>query len=342
VTADRILGMGVIGCGSIAQESHLPAIDRIASARLVAVADSDEPKAQLVSKKFRAERWYGDYRELLENEEVDAIDICTPTKYHAEIAVAAAQAGKHVLCEKPVALSLVQADRMISACSKNKVKLMIAHSRRFIPRYSTVRRIIKEGLIGEPIWATQISRRTKMEPGSWYFDPKMSYGPIAEIGIHDADLLRWMLRDDVVQVRGIARLTNGDSRVYDQIFAALKFRKGMVASFEVGYVLPKAYTQYTSLEVLGSTGLISASDNHMNVVTQGTESGVTYPLAYSDLLSVNSAYENEIAAFIDSVNRGVEPPVTGSDARAALEIILAVLQSIQRAEPIKLPLREAS
>jgi UDP-N-acetylglucosamine 3-dehydrogenase len=342
VTSDRILGIGVIGCGSIAEESHLPAIGRIPSARLVAVADSDESKARLVSEKFRAERWYGDYKELLENEKVDAVDICTPTKYHPEITVAAAQAGKHVLCEKPVALSLAETDRMISACSKNKVKFMVAHSRRFIPRYSTVRRIIREGLIGEPVWTTQISRRTKMEPGSWYFDPKMTYGPIAEIGIHDADLLRWMLSDDVVQVRGIARVTNSDRRVYDQIFAALKFSKGMVASFEVGYVLPKAYTQYTSLNVLGSTGLISASDNHMNVVTQGTENGVIYPLAYSDLLSVNSAYENEIIAFIDSVLRGVEPPVTGADARAALEIILAVLQSIQRAELVKLPLRDAS
>jgi predicted dehydrogenase len=334
----RALGIGVIGCGSIAQESHLPAIERIPSARLVAVADNDETKARQVSAKFGAERWYGDYKQLLENDEVNAVDICTPTKYHAEIAVAAAQAGKHVLCEKPVALLLAEVDRMIAACSKNKVKLMVAHSRRFIQRYSTVRRIIGEWLIGKPIWATQISRRTKVEAGSWYFDPKMTYGPIAEVGIHEADLLRWILRDEVVQVRAIARFTNSASRVYDQIFATLKFRKGTIASFEVGYVLPKAYTQYTSLEVLGSTGTISASDHHMNVVTEGTENGITYPLAYSDLLGVNSAYESEIIAFIDSVNRNVEPPVTGADARAALEIILAAIQSIQRAEPVKLPL----
>jgi predicted dehydrogenase len=335
----RTIGLGVIGCGSIAQESHFPAIERIPSARLVAVADTDESKARLVSQKFKAERWYSDYRQLLQNGEVDAVDICTPTKYHAEIAVAAAQAGKHVLCEKPVALSLAEADRIINACSKNGVKLMVAHSRRFIPRYFIVRKMIMDGKIGTPVWATQLSRRTKAEAGSWYFDPKMTYGPIAEVGIHEADLLRWILRDEVAQVRGIARHTSEDSRVYDQIFAALKFRKGMVASFEVGYMLPRAYTQYTSLEVLGSSGLIFASDNHMNVVTHGAESGVTYPLAYSDLLSVNSAYENEIAAFIDSIIRDVDPPVTGTDARAALEIVLGVLQSIQRSASVELPLR---
>jgi len=334
------VGIGLIGCGSIAQESHLPAIKRIPSARLVAVADSDEARARSASEEFGAEKWYEDYRTLLEQKEIVAVDICTPTKYHAEMAVAAARAGKHVLCEKPVALSLEDADRMIHACSKNNVKLMVAHSRRFIPRYSIVRSIIKEGLIGKPVWATQISRRTVIGPGSWYLDASMTLGPIAEVGIHEADLLRWMLSDDVVEVRSIAR--KGESEIYEQIFAALKFKKGMLGSFEVGYVLPKAFTQYTTLEVLGSKGLVSASDNHMNVVTHGTENGATYPLAYSNLLSVNSAYENEITAFIDAVINDTEPPVTGAEARAALEVILAALQSIEREEPVKLPLKRTN
>ena len=329
----------MIGCGSIAQESHLPAIRRIPAARLVAVADSDESRARLVSEKFEVEHWYGDYKALLDVKEVEAVDICAPTKFHADIAVAAAKAGKHVLCEKPVALSLHDADRMIRACAEHNVKLMIAHSRRFIPRYSIVRRIIMEGLIGDPIWATQISRRTMAESGSWYFNPNMTLGPIAEIGIHEADLLRWMFADDVVEVRGIA--TRGKPlKVYEQVFASLKFKKGTVASFEVGYILPRGFSQYTTLEVLGSKGLVSASDNHMNVVTHGTDTGATFPLAYSDLLSVNSAYENEIIAFTDSVINNTNPPVTGVDARAALEVILAVLQSIERGEPVRLPLKE--
>jgi len=338
----RRLGIGLIGCGSIAQESHLPAIKRIPSARLVAVADSDESRARSVSEKFGAEHWYGDYKTLLEHKEVEAVDICTPTKFHPDIAVAAAKAEKHVLCEKPIALSLEDADRMIDACSRHHVNLMVAHSRRFIPRYSLVRKIVREGLIGEPVWATQISRRTMAESGSWYFDPKMTIGPIAEVGIHEADLLRWIMGDDVVEARGIASPKDTPTQVYEQVFAALKFKKGMVASFEVGYVLPKTFTQYTTLEVLGSKGHVSASDNHMNVITQGTANGATYPLAYSDLLSVNSAYEREIIAFIDSVIKGTEPPVTGADAHAALEVILAVLQSVERKKAVKLPLRKVN
>lgn len=332
------LGLGLIGCGSIAQESHLPAIGQNASAKLIAVTDADPYKARSVRDKFGLVQICDDYRQLLEVEEIDAVDICTPTKFHSEIAVAAAKAGKHVLCEKPIALSLEEADRMIKACAENHVKLMVAHSRRFIPRYSFVKQLIKEGRLGKPIWALQISRRHMTEPGSWYFDPAMTYGPIAEVGIHDADLLRWFFDDDVVEVHGTARRKTPASPLYDQVFAALRFKKGSVGSFEVGYVLPKGYAQYTTLEVMGSKGFVSAADNHMNVMLKGAENGVTYPLAYRDLLTVNSTYVNEIAAFIDSVINVRVPPVTGQDARAALEVILAVLRSIERGGPVRLPL----
>jgi len=336
--SDEGLGLGLIGCGSIAKESHLPAIGQLRSAKLIAVTDADPSKAKSVKDKFSSVCVCEDYKQLLGVEGVDAVDICTPTKSHAEIAVAAANAGKHVLCEKPIALTIEEADRMIKACEDNHVKLMIAHSRRFIRRYSIVKRLIKEGQIGKPIWALQISRRHMTEPGSWYFDPAMTYGPIAEVGIHDADLLRWFFNDEVVEVQGTARRRRPDSPLYEQVFAALKFKKGSVGSFEVGYVLPKGYAQYTTLEVMGSKGFVSASDSHMNTMLKGLDNGVTYPLAYWDLLTVNSAYANEIAAFIDSVIRDRVPPVTGQDARAALEIILAVLQSIEREGPVKLPL----
>ena len=332
------IGIGLIGCGSIALESHIPAINQNTSASLLAATDVDPSRARAARDKAGSIQVYEDYKHLLKNLDIDAVDICTPTKYHCEITVAAANSGKHVLCEKPIALTLEEADRMITACAENDVKLMIAHSRRFIPRYSTVKRIIKEGKIGKPISALQISRRPAAEPGSWYFDPSMTYGPIAEVGIHDADLLRWFFDDNVIEVFGTARTRVPTLPLYDQVFASLKFKKGAVGSFEVGYVLPKGYAQYTTLEVMGSQGFISGSDDHMNVVVKGAESGVTYPSAYSDLLTVNSAYEDEVGAFVDSIMNDKAPPVTGKEARAALEIILATLKSIERHEPVTLPL----
>ena len=333
------LGLGLIGCGSIAQESHLPAISQIRTAKLVAVTDIDSAKAEAAAKKFGSARVCEDYEELLEFEGVEAVDICAPTKAHAEIAVAAANAGKHVLCEKPIALTLEEADRMISACHKNQVKLMIAHSRRFIPRYSIVKHLIEDGKLGRTIWVLQISRRHKTGAPSWYFDPTMTYGPIAEVGIHDADLVRWFLDDEVTEVQGAARSTTPESTLHNQVFAALKFRRGGVGAFEVGYVLPKGYGQYTTLELMGSKGFVTASDNHMNVMLRGTDEGVTYPLSYGDLLTVNQAYRDEIVAFVESVARNQVPPVTGEEARAALEIILAVLKSIKNGEAVRLPLQ---
>jgi predicted dehydrogenase len=332
------IALGLIGCGSIAQESHVPAIAQIPSARIVAVADSDSSKARTVQKKLDSVKIYEDYRQLLRDDEVDAVDICTPTKYHSEIVVAAANSGKHVLCEKPIALTLEDADRMINACAENRVKLMIAHSRRFIPRNSIAKRLIREGRIGKPIWGLQISRRGMAEPGSWYFDPAMTYGPIAEVGIHDADLLRWFFDDEVVEVIGTGKVRESISPLYNQVLAILKFKHGPVASFEVGYVLPKGYAQYTTLELMGSKGFVSAADNQMNVVVKAQENGVTYPLAYSDMLSVSNAYRAEIEAFLNSIILDKAPPVSGQDARAALEIVLAVLESIKRRGPVRLPL----
>ena len=332
------IGLGLIGCGSIAQESHIPAIAQIASARLVAVTDSDPSKARAVEQSLGSVQVCENYQQLLQSEHIDAVDICVPTKYHSEIAVAAAKAGKHVLCEKPMALTLEDADQMIRACAENKVKLMIAHSRRFIPRNSITKRLIREGQIGRLIWGLQISRRHIAKPGSWYFDPAMTYGPIAEVGIHDADLLRWFFDDEVVEVIGTARVSETISPLYNQVFAVLKFRKGAVGSFEVGYVMPKGYAQYTTLELMGAKGFVSAADNHMNVIVKAAESGVTYPLAYSNMLSVSSAYRAEIEAFVNSIIVNKTPPVTGQDARAALEIILAVLDSIKRQGPVRLPL----
>jgi predicted dehydrogenase len=340
--SEKRIGLGLIGCGSIARESHLPAIMRNPSLRLVAVADVDESLARATAQEFKAGHSYSDYRSLLEIDDIEAVDICVPTKYHAQMTVDAARSGKHVLCEKPIALTLEEADSMISACSDNKVKLMIAHSRRFIPRYAIVKRIIKSRRIGKPVWATQVSRRPLAEPGSWYFDPKMTYGPIAEVGIHEADLLRWFFEDEVLEVRGVARSYVPSAQIYDQVFSILKFRRGAVASFEVGYVLPKGFNQYTTLAVLGSRGLVSASDYDMNVVVKGDENGASYPLAYSDLLTFNSCYQDEITAFAWSLMRDEEPPVTGADARAALEIILAVLESIRQEKPVRLPLRGSS
>src|SRR5690242_6511130 len=159
------LGIGVIGCGTIANSAHLPAISRLGERlKLVAVADVREEQAARAAQKFGAGAYYTDYRELLARPDIAIVDVCTPEFLHREQIVAAAEAGKHILCEKPMADSLEAADAMIAAAERAGVKLMIGHSRRFTRRYREVRAAIDAGAVG-PV---RLVRENERRPRSMY------------------------------------------------------------------------------------------------------------------------------------------------------------------------------
>src|SRR5688500_2530789 len=146
----RRLRVGLIGTGTIAFSAHLPAIRKLRDTlELVAVADIREENAARAAREFGAEAHYTDYHALLARGDLDFVDICTPEFLHAEQTEAAATAGVHVICEKPMCNTLDEADRMIRACEAARVKLMIAHSRRFTGRYREIRAAIERGEIGE-------------------------------------------------------------------------------------------------------------------------------------------------------------------------------------------------
>ncbi|MEA2530358.1 MAG: hypothetical protein QOG89_2002, partial [Thermomicrobiales bacterium] len=146
----RPLRVGVIGAGTIALSAHLPAIARLKGrVELVAIADVRAEVAEQAAARYGAEAAYGDYRQLLDRTDIDLVDICTPEFLHAEQTIAAAAAGKHVLCEKPMAATVAEADAMLDACRRAGVRLMIAHSRRFTPRYQRIRTAIDRGDVGE-------------------------------------------------------------------------------------------------------------------------------------------------------------------------------------------------
>src|SRR4051794_13202562 len=143
-------GIGMIGCGTIAQSAHLPAIARLRGrARLIAVADVRGAAAEHAAQTWGAEEAYADYRALLERKDIDVVVIATPEFLHAEQVAAAAAAGKHILCEKPMAPSVEEADAMIAAAHSAGIKFMVGHSRRFTPRYQAVRAAIDSGAIGQ-------------------------------------------------------------------------------------------------------------------------------------------------------------------------------------------------
>src|SRR5215218_4850759 len=153
------LRIGVIGTGSIATGAHLPAIASLGELfELVAVADVRPEVARFVGEQYGVDA-YDDYRELLEREDVDLVNICTPEFLHAEQTIAAAAAGKHVHCEKPMAASVAEADAMIDACRRAGVRLMIGHSRRFTPRYRQIKAVIDAGELGSVRFVRENERR---------------------------------------------------------------------------------------------------------------------------------------------------------------------------------------
>src|SRR5918911_4265141 len=155
---------GLIGCGDIAHKRVAPALRDLHNCDLVAVSRADSDKAESFAREFGASRWYRDWRELIADEEVEAIYVATPVHLHAEQTIAAAEAGKHILCEKPMAMSVEECDRMIAACEANQVKLGVAYYRHHYPIIERIREILKTGEIGRPVIA-QVNAFERFEPG---------------------------------------------------------------------------------------------------------------------------------------------------------------------------------
>lgn len=343
----RPLRVGVIGAGTIALSSHLPAIGRLKDlVALVAVADVRRDVAERAAARFGAATPYADYRRLLDRPDVDLVDICTPEFLHAEQTVAAAQAGKHVLCEKPMAATLAEADAMLAACRDAGVRLMIAHSRRFTPRYQRIRAAIDRGEIGSVRFVRENERRPRAmyealdeptdywhpraaegDPRPWISLAGYSQGAALTNAVHEADLIRWFVGDEAVSVYAESRITDPAGEVPDFLTCLIRFANGAVGGTEVVNRLPSSYPIYHQIEVIGTEGTIRAFDSEMAPTRLGGAQGMTFPANWSTLLHIRSAYEMEIRGFAAAIRDDGPVPMDPWEARQALAISLAAVTS---------------
>ena len=327
------IGVAVIGCGFIAP-AHLKAWRRIREAELVAVVDIIEGRAKWAASEFKVPLYFTDYTRVLDLEEVDVIDICTPTYTHAEIAVAAAKSGKHVLVEKPIALRLREADEMIRAARRANVKLMVAHCLRFWPEYVAAKKIISKGEIGEP----RIARAYRLSEfphwAPWHKDLRLGGGVFVDMSIHDIDFLRWIMGEvEEVYARG-GILKFRDSTAYDYVHALLKFKTGAIAYVEGSWIQPPGYPFTTYLEVVGTRGTLRVDNRSSAALQVYKPSGTSYYTPVSE-----DPYYLEIKHFASCVLRDEEPCVSGEEARRSLEVALAAIKSMMRRGPVRLPLK---
>ncbi len=348
------LRVGLIGAGTIATSAHLPALTRLRDRlELVAVADVRLEAAEATAVRFGGTAT-ADYRTLLARPDVDLVVVATPEFLHAEQTIAAAEAGKHVLCEKPMAASVTEADAMLDACRRAGVKLMIGHSRRFTPRYRAVRAAIDRGDVGEVRLVRENERRptamyTALAGWSGYWTPDgegderpwttraaYTYGAALTNAVHEMDLLRWFVGADAVSIYATSRVTDPTAEVPDFITCSVRFANGALGAAEVVNRLPPGYPIAHMLEVFGTAGVVRATDTTMSSLSVTGQGGTTHPANWSTLLHVPAAYEDQLRSFADAVRDDAPVPLHPWEARQALAMSLAAVRSSAEGRAVRL------
>lgn len=313
----RPLHWGLIGAGDIARTRVAPALRDAGTSKLVAVSRARSGLAESFAKEFGAPRWYGDWRELLGDRDVEAVYVATPVHVHAEQTVAAAEAGKHVLCEKPMAMNVAECDRMIAACRAHGVALGIAYYRRFYPSVDRIKRLLESGEIGDVVIA-HINAFERFDPPpdhprAWLLQKARSGGgPMFDFGCHRLEILLNLFGP----VRRLTSLTANvvfDRDVEDTAAALLQFERGACASLTVTHA---ASEPQDTLDIFGTAGSI-----HVAALTPGD---VRITTAAGTRVESHPSHANVhlplIEDFIDAVRTGRDPMVTGDDGRAVAQL----------------------
>jgi predicted dehydrogenase len=287
------------------------------------VADKDEERAKRMAKKYAAEAWYTDYHDLLKRPDLQAVSICTPPHTHAEIAVNAAESKKHIICEKPMALKLGDAEAMIEAAERNNVVLMVSFPFRFDPSFQQLHKLIQRGVIGKPFMVHAVfGNRGPRSYSDFYWDTEKGGGVIQDIGVHHVDLLRWLM-GEISDVTSITWKSRSDLSVEDNAILSLTFEKGALGTLSLSWTYPSVTCR---VEVIGERGVILAGlSSDLKLYSAegkiGKELGVL-----TILVKGEKFYFEMLKHFMVCVRKKQKPLVDGFDGKKALEIILRSLR----------------
>jgi myo-inositol 2-dehydrogenase/D-chiro-inositol 1-dehydrogenase len=332
---DDVVGVALIGSGRMGSFHGETVSRRLTGARLVAVADPAPGAAQQLADSLGVDRAYADVTEVWADPQVDAVVIAAPARFHADLVVEAAAAGKAVFCEKPMALSLADADHVIDAARAADVVLQVGFNRRFAADWAATRSLLDAGQIGTPRLLRSVSR----DPGG--FDPaQIRPGTIFfETLIHDFDTLRFLNPGaEVVDVFAVAdALVEPGWRergLLDTAVVTVRFDNGAVGIAEACFEASYGYD--VRGEVLGSGGMATLGDGRRTTVTFSGAAGRSIETIRGDQELFAPAYTGELAAFVDAVRTHTPAAVTGEDARAALGIALAAAESARSGRPVRI------
>lgn len=336
MTTKNNLRFGVIGAGRIGKIHAENLATRIPGAEVAAIADVNLESAQELASRLHIPSALDDYHALLSDPSIDAVAVCSSTDTHARIIVEAAQAGKHIFCEKPIDYDLTKIDAALEAVAKAGVKLQIGFNRRFDPNFRKARAMIAEGKIGAP----HIIRITSRDPAP----PPLSYvkssgGMFFDMTIHDFDMARYLSGSEVDEVYTAAGVMVdpgiGEAGDVDTAVILLRFANGAIGTIDNSRKAVYGYDQ--RVEVFGSAGMVQAqnniSDNDVYYSADGVQSAK--PL-YFFLERYTESFIAELKEFAQSVRENTTPPVVGMDGRIPVLMGIAAKKSYLENRPVKL------
>ena len=328
--------VGVIGTGRIGRMHIEHLAQGTPAADLVALCSLDLPSMDSLAKQFNVPQTTEDYTELLADPQIDAVLITSATNTHVEISQAAAKAGKHIFCEKPIALDLEQIDETLAIVEKSGVKFQVGFQRRFDTSFMRIREAVASGEIGEP-HIMRITSRDPAPPPIEYIE--VSGGIFLDMTIHDFDMARYLIGDEVMEIyaTGGVRIEPqiGEAGDIDTAVITLKFKNGVIATIDNSREAIYGYDQ--RVEVFGSKGMVTAANPLTDTVTfsgsKETRAGLP---PYFFVERYKPAYLSELQAFFACIQEDTPPPVTGEDGRVPVVMGLAALKSFRENRPVRL------
>jgi 1,5-anhydro-D-fructose reductase (1,5-anhydro-D-mannitol-forming) len=322
----KVNGWGLIGTGRIAEDRILPGINAFAGNKLAGIVSRDAAKAERLAAKFGAQRAYTSYAEMLRSPDITVVAIHTPNALHAEEVIAAARAGKHVFCDKPMTTTVADAERVLRECEKAGVKVGLNFHNRFMPSFIETKRIVESGEIGE-VLLVQVEASGGPNPASvragWRVDPAIAgLGATMSIGVHVYDIFRFILASEIVNVtacfdtpRGVMEKTN---------LSIFRFANGVMAQMNANQTTPNPHNDFV---IYGTKGRITGRG-----VTRSRISGTLEVLTNDGKRRITEfpaidAHAASVAAFSQTLLEGREPSPSGIDGLRSVQLTEAMARS---------------
>lgn len=337
-TTNRPLRFGLVGTGI--GRLHAAGIARLpGEAQLAAVCSLDLSAAQSIAAEYGGESVTDCFEDLLNDKSIDVIDLCVPPNVHLPMAIAASEAGKHILVEKPIARNLAEADKILETAKANNIRLMVGHNQRYFGHHSKAKELLDAGAIGDPFMiVASVHVHGHIEGFRRFLEPAGG-GTLIDSGVHRFDLIRWIMGDVESVYAQTGRFMQLQMEGEDCAVVVMRFRNGAIGSFSCSWSA-KVPKSEESLQIFGPRGAIMTEDHtrSLRLKSENPPSGIdnlhefTFPIDQAESIRL------EIRAFIESILREEPPPITGENGRAALELTIASYLSTKTGQAINLPL----